>query len=381
MENEIKTLFGKTELYKINNCNKKSTERKRHYGIDLFKIFATINVVILHINSHSGLIKHNLNNNSSKFKKIWCLEIFAYWAVNGFGIISGFVGYKRHRFSNLIYLWVEVLFYSLFLSIFLFFIKEISYYEVFLSFFPLLIRRHWYVNAYFWMYLILPFINEGIKNLKQKVMKNIIIFCFFFFSFYHIISKIIKIFEYNYLNNGYSTNWLIILYIIGAYFGKYVLKNKNNKTITYFIFWFFIYFICSFFTLMFYLKKIKFKKIANNIFINYLSPTILFQAISLLMFFSKLDIENRLVQRIINNLNPLNFSVIMIHGRLFPYKKISSKIFFNLIKDYKGDFILTKICLLSILIYIFSVLIDSLRLLLFRLLKIRNLCKLIENNF
>jgi hypothetical protein len=64
------------------------------------------------------------------------------------------------------YIWTEVFFYSIFISIILFLTKEISQIQLIYSLFPLLIKRHWYVNAYFSMYIILPFINEGIKNLK-----------------------------------------------------------------------------------------------------------------------------------------------------------------------------------------------------------------------
>lgn len=94
-----------------------------------------------------------------------------------------------------------------------------------------------------------------------------------------------------------------------------------------------------------------------------------------------MNIKNKLVQRIINYLNPLNFSVILIHGRLFLYKKISKKLFFHLTNDYKGTFIITKIYSLAIFVYIFSVLFDYLRLSLFKLLKIRNLCENIVSKF
>ena len=117
-------LLENKHLYKKSYSNK-----KRNYGIDLFKILATIKIVILHFILHSQLL--NINHSSHKFKEIWCLEILSFWGVNGFGLISGFVGYKKHKFSNLLYIWIEVLFYSIFISLILFFTNEISYKEVF----------------------------------------------------------------------------------------------------------------------------------------------------------------------------------------------------------------------------------------------------------
>jgi hypothetical protein len=133
-----------------------------------------ISIIILHINKNCRELKYNYKY--SKFKSVWLLEIMAYWAVDGFGIISGIVGYKKYKFSNLIYLWTQTLFYSSIKSINLFFRKKESLKSLILSFFPLLTQFHWYVNAYFYMYLLLPFINLGINNLNSKTYESLIIF-------------------------------------------------------------------------------------------------------------------------------------------------------------------------------------------------------------
>ena len=358
----------------------KQNEKKRNYGIDLYKILATINIIILHINKHSGLIE--LNSSSLKYKKIWSLEIFCYWGVDGFGLISGFIGYKKYKYSNLLYLWMEVFFYSILISFFLLLTNEITKKEMIYSFFPILIKRHWYVNAYFCMYFFLPFINEGIKNLKKNLFRNTVIFFIIFYSFYNVIARLINKTDYNYLNSGYSISWLTILYIIGAYFAKYVINTEKNVMIIYYIFNLSIYFILSIFTLGIHLKSITFSSyFPNNIFIDYLSPTILFQAISLLMFFSKLQINNILLKHIISFINPLNFSAILIHGRLFPTKNILTKLFFTLINNYNRNYLFFSIYLNGIIIYILCILIDYLRLSLFKILKVRELCQFIETIF
>ena len=230
------------------------------------------------------------------------------------------------------------------------------------------------------MYLFLPFINEGIKNLNKNILRNIVIFFILFFSFYNVIAKIIKKTEYNFLNYGYSTTWLIILYIIGAFFGKYVVDCEKISKIEYYFFWIFIYLFFSFFTFGIFMKIIKYKNcIPNNLFIDYLSPTILFQAISLLMFFSKIKVKNIFIQNIINKINSLNFSVILIHGRLLQSKNVFTKTLFNWITNYKGSFTFIRIYLISIIIYIICILFDCLRLSIFRLLKIRKLCESLQN--
>ena len=61
-----------------------------------------INIVNLHLNLFSG--QTYLSFSSPNYLNIWRLEIFCFGAVDGFGLISGIVGYKRYKFSNLIYL-------------------------------------------------------------------------------------------------------------------------------------------------------------------------------------------------------------------------------------------------------------------------------------
>ena len=363
----------------LNNLNNiKYNEKKINYGINLLKIYSTINVIILHINSYSKLIY--LSSNSIKYRLIWSLEILAFWAVNGFGLISGFISYKKYKFSNLFYIWIEVLFYSVSISIILYLRKEISLEDLILSFFPLLIKRHWYVNAYFSMYVFLPFIVEGIKNLNKNIVRNITIFFFAYFSFYNLIAKILKKKEYNFLNNGYSPTWLTILYIIGAYFGKNIINIKNKETYIYYLFWFLLYFFFSIFTIIIYLKKNVLKYIPNNLFVSYISPTILLQAISLLMIFSKINIQKNLAKKIISFFSSLNFSAILIHGRLFQTKNIITKKFFYQIKNLNEDYLLFKIYSIAIIIYIICIFIDYFRFLLFKLLKIKYFCELIGKN-
>ena len=157
--------------------------------------------------------------------------------------------------------------------------------------------------------------------------------------------------------------------------------GRESQSQNFFFFWIFIYLFSSFFTIGIYLRILKLKfNIPNDLFLSYLSPTILLQAISLLKFFSKLEIHNNLIKNVILFLNPLNFSVILIHGRLFPANIILVKKFFNSIRNYKENVFLI-IYLFGIYIYIICILFDYLRLFLFKLLKIRYFCVLIENLF
>ena len=352
-----------------------SKENKRNYGIDLLKIFSVINIIIIHINKFSHQL--SLNYNNRKYMSIWLLEVMGYWAVNGFGLISGIVGYKKYKFSNLIYIWFLSSFYSIIISLYLYYDNKITLKHLFLSILPILLKRNWYLNAYFCMYLLLPFINYGIMNLNRKTYKNIIMFFFLFYSIYHIIGAILvnERNNFHFLNDGYSSSWLTILYIVGGYFGKYIFIDEINITLKNWIFWVLIYFVSSYFTLKIYVK------LKSDLFISYLSPSMILQAISLIMIFSKLNFKRKWITKIISFLSQFTFNVIFIHLRLFlPDIKIKI-LFFKWVDELSPNMIFFKIYGLGILIYAICSIIDYFRVLLFSLLKIRQLCIYIENIF
>lgn len=356
---------------------------KRNYGIDILRFISMINIINLHINGFSNMLKI-LKYDEPQYKPIWRLQAASRWGVNGFGLISGIVGYKRYKFANLIFIWITVLFYSIIISLILYLKNAISKRDFFFSLFPILIKRHWYFNAYFQMYLLLPFINNGIKYLTKKELKNIIIFLIGFYSLYNILGVSIHSKNYHFLLNGYSGMWLTILYIIGSYIGKYIIINKSKNHIFYFIFFILLYIFSSLFSSEIHFKLLEKKsKIQSKLFINYLSPTMLLQAISLIMTFSRLEIRNERMIQLISFFTPLTFSVQLIHTRLFQntskFKFI--KHFFHYIKKMKSNMLFFKIYGFSILIFFLCSLIDYFRYLLFKLIKVREFCLFIEKIF
>ena len=359
----------------IKDLNKKSKER--NYGIDLLRIFSMINIINMHINVCSKQLY--LNISSPKFKAIWFLEVFVYPAVNCFGIISGIVGFPKYKFSNLIYIWLIVCFYSISISSYLFFVqREIDKKTLFLSLFPILIKRHWYVNAYFYMYVLLPFINVGISSINRNFHKNTVIFFIFFYSIYYLISRIEDLNQnFNFLINGYSSMWLLVLYIIGAYFGKYVIIDQN-KTVIVFLLNLLIFFFTTLFSSELHYKLTKSKNKKPKILISYISPIMVTQAISLVMIFAKLNIRNKILKKIISFLTPLTFSAKLIHTRLFNTKLKIIKILFKWVFMFDPQLLFFKIYCVGIMIYFICICADYIRFLIFKILKVRELSLFIE---
>ena len=340
------------EISKLKRKKKFGNKSIRNYGIDLLKIFSMINIIILHINLYSGQLKLPIN------KPVWFLEAMSYFAVDCFGLISGIVGFKKYKFSNLIFIWINTSFYSFIISLYLYCINRIKFKNMILSFFPILINRHWYVN--------------------KKIYRNLIFFYFLFFSFYYIIGLILNQSknDFIFLREGYSSHWLIILYIIGGYLGKYIIINKNFKSFKYYIIYILIYIFSAFITSesFFILNNTTFYN--KYILYNYLSPTIIFEALSLTMMFSKFSF-NKFAIKIILFFIPLNLNITLLHLRLFTEKIIT----FIWLKKVKSNMIFIVIYQFGLILYIFLGLIDYLRSIFFKILKIKQFCLFIEDKF
>ena len=114
-----------------------------------------------------------------------------------------------------------------------------------------------------------------------------------FYCVYNLIAKILLLNLNTFLYGGYSSMWLILLYIMGSYFGMYIIMFKNGSFI-YFLIYTTIFFFSTFLSSEIYFKLNETKlKIPKDILISYISPTIIMQAISMIMIFTKIKIKNK----------------------------------------------------------------------------------------
>ena len=359
----------------LSNSNNIIIFKKRNYGVDLLKIFSMVNIINLHINGKSSYLR--ILPNDVKYKQIYLLECFSFFPVDLFGLISGFISYKRYKFSNLIYLWFENCFYSIIFAIF-FFVKYKNIKFFILSFLPLGTKRYWYFNAYFFMYLLLPFISTAINTIDKNLFTKMICCYFFMYSFYYVFLDFIdNSHDFAFINNGYSSIWLIILYIFGGYLGRFYYHSiKISKFIL-----FFSYLLSSLITSQFIFYNINNHKIPNKIFLNYYSPTIIIQSLSLLFLFNNIKIKNRILIKIILFLNPLNFNVALLHLKFFNSGTYTVRRFYVFIKSLSPNFLFFKIYIISFIIYFICAILDYFRFLIFKILRIRYICQYIENKF
>ena len=342
--------------------------KARNYGIDLFKIFSMFMVVAIHTMNTvvAGSARGSVNGYTSKFMEILCIS-----AVNCFALASGYILINvKYKFHKIISMYFQVWFYSVAITL-LFFILFPGTYSlgtILHSVLPFTAGRYWYFSAYFGLYLLIPFINIMLNSLTKKQHFTLSIILFVLFSFLPVIA-----FHYGVLStqNGFSFLWLAIIYIWGAYFGKYKLQLKKSTS-------FILFFACSILTFAdcfnFFSSDIPVvSKIAALIQLErYDSPTVVLAAIALLALFSNIEVSNNNVIKIIKFIAPLNFGIYLIHNNQLMKNDVVLKYLPEI-----GKLATPKMILFSVLAMLFiwfvCITIEWGRFHLFKLLKIETL--------
>ena len=132
----------------------------------------------------------------------------------------GFANVKtKFKFRRFIHLWLETVVLILGITFIAhLFIPSVEVQKEWWlgAIFPLARRELWYLCAYFFMYPLIPLLNKGLLSLKRWQHITVIIWL--------QVPTVFKLIAHkdNYvLGGGYSTIWLICLYVMGAYFRIY----------------------------------------------------------------------------------------------------------------------------------------------------------------
>ena len=354
----------------------------RNPGIDLGRILATISIIIQHILNHGkGLIKYG------HYKEVNVLFNSLFFNVNTYIFISGYVGYKSIKYSNILYLWLSVLFYT---------ISIIKYYSIYKphlynkkieinDFFPVLTKKYWYFTVYFGMYLFLPIINKGIENINKsqmKLMLKILLVVYIVVKDYMFPKSDVFL-----MNNGYSVIWFLIFYLTGAYFGKFKDNSSLNKKTIYNI----IYIIIFYFATFSCIKLLNIKISTNNqsykdkffIFLKYIfvprinSLPMILQSISLILFLTNIN-YNKYIAKIFTFIGPLTFGIYLIHENIIIRRIIIWNILNNYPRNIPVKIVIKIIIIKTFIIFGLCAIIEYIRDILFKICQIRKICILIE---
>ena len=346
-----------------------SLDNTRNYGIDLLRIIAGFYVIVLHTLGQGGVLE-NLIEGTLSFKIVWLLEIISYVAVDIFILISGYMSIaiieKEYDWSKLIFLWLEVFYYSVVVFICFSLIKGFSITPgVLVSyFFPIMnISEYWFFASYLCLMMLKPVIDKGIRYTNDNTLKTLFIILILITSIYTIVV------DRFFLILGQSPYWFVVVYVIGAIIKKCELGQKisNLKLVCLCAGLIFFTWFCKCYGPVFYIFTHRIHD--RTLISSNTSPTILGCAIIYVIVFSKLKFSDT-INKIVRFASPSVFAIYLINTHPL-YWNFELK---NKFLDYaprRISVLFPKILLYCVSFFLFAIIVDKIRQYVFQKLQIR----------
>lgn len=284
---------------------------EKNYGIEWLRILSMYMVAVLHTLGQGGILG-SFQQGTFDYSVAWFLETAAYGAVDCFALISGYVGWNSHfRYRKGLRLWLQTVFYTIGITIlFAIFMPEAVTKDQWLAAcFPIMKKQYWYMTAYAGLFILIPILNRAITYLSGKELFRICLAIFLVFS---LLPTLFNEAVFG-LGGGYSALWLILLYILGGFWGKYQVVCVNR--LPHFLRRHRIFlhvFLPTFGYLLCTIASWALKHFGHPQYVSYTSPTILLGALALFFLFSSLSCGRR-SRQLAAFLAPSALSVYLIH--------------------------------------------------------------------
>ena len=214
------------------SAKSKSYDVRRDTGIDLYKVLAMFLVVLYHVCVHGA--KTAMEDVSVTTSAWWTLDTvrsLASCCINCFALVTGYLMYgKETKWQNLARIWVQVAFSAFACALAIKVLSpvlgvKVSSRWILKPLTPVLSRSYWYVNAYIGLFFVMPFVNRLLASLDVRAHARMAL------TFVGVFS-LVRTFAGNDIfgmNEGFSTAWLAILYVIGAYVKRSGLAKKISS--------------------------------------------------------------------------------------------------------------------------------------------------------
>lgn len=363
---------------------------ERLSNFELMRIISMFMIVVWHVIMHSDLIGRS--SGTLNFVLEFIYDIFSIH-VNSFVLLSGYFQYnKKFNWRKLIPLisatwFYKALFAILFFSLGIVWISKVDL-IMFLS--PLNITAnyktfYWFINAYIILFCLSPFINILIKNLSQKNHRCLIIVLFITLSVLPYISKQTFI-----SNDGYSIASFMMLYIIGAYFGKYKIsenihfKNYSKEKRQFILFCIFLGIILvQFLTIC--LKRyfgvfdngffVYIKDVAGSGLASFSSPIVIVESVVYLLLFETFYFKSKFINRVAS----LTFGIYLVHENNFVFDYIYNFLPLGTTGSLSSLNVLIYLFATGIVIFTISAIIELFRQVLFKCINKIKIVQKIQN--
>lgn len=330
-------------------------KHKRQSNIEALRLIAMFMILVRHAGFYALGMPDNDTNpmSSAQVMLLSILEIFSGVGVNVFILISGYFGIKCNLRSASKFIF-QCLFYSCGIFLVLYSLGVIPMTFLGLSECFFLRKINWFPKAYLCLFIFAPMLNVFVDNCSEKQLRNTILSFLIFQTIFGCISE-----ATHFISFGYSTISFFGLYLLARYVRLYPHKIFNISAIKCFG----VYFAISSIMSLCAYELIQTGHDAAFYRLNaYCNPLVIISSLYLFLGFTKF----RFNSEIVNYIAASCFAVYLFHSN----PNIIERFYIATIKYFhvnSGEFELIYIFIFLISVFIFSIILDQLRILLWKL--------------
>lgn len=295
-------------------------KKNREANLELLRIIAMLLIILLHAMEYSDIFLV-LQKNALNCYLTYFLYGIAQIAVNCYVLISGyFLINSQFRLKKLVLLWMEVVFYALFIYLILVALGMTTFGvgTMVTCLIPILSGRYWFVTIYVGMYLLSPFLNKAIGALSKEQHRILNIILFFLFSVWIILPFSAGMNS----GGGWGLAWFIVLYFQAAYLRLYYKPNGpiSKKALASLIGVAMIFLSKLFMEFLGTISGIGYFSEHADWCYRYDSLPVFLASVSVFILFLNIRINSLKLKKVIFSVSPLTFAVYLIHhhARLYP---------------------------------------------------------------
>lgn len=298
---------------------REETEKKRMANLELLRCVAMMMVVVLHFLGKGKVLPDLTKNSVGAFgAAAWTLETLCIVAVNLYMFISGyFLCTSSFKLSRLIRLYLQVWTYSAVFGLIgamTGVLREtaLDTHYILTLIFPVTMGHYWFMTAYVFLYVLLPFVGLAAARMTKKQMQVSVGLLLFVFC----VTKSVLPVRLEMDGQGYDCLWYLCVFMAAAYarrFGLKVLEKRWRGLL--------LYLCCCGLILAgtFGLRAVYLRTGSMGMMLkmcleyNHILPFL--AALGLFGFFKNIEIQGK-IANVINRIAPYTLGVYLLHENL-----------------------------------------------------------------
>lgn len=210
----------------------KQNNKSRMANLELLRCVAMMMVVVLHYLGKGNILADlTVENMGGVGTVAWVLEAFCIVAVNLYMLISGyFLCESSFKLSRLLRLLVQIWTYSVAIGLLAAAVglvpaEEFTTYYLLQLIFPVSMGHYWFMTAYVFLYLLLPFVSMAVKRMTKGQLQ---ITLGLLLSAFCLMKSVLPV-RLEMDAKGYDCLWYLCVFLTAAYIRKFGIPFLQKK--------------------------------------------------------------------------------------------------------------------------------------------------------